>query len=190
MTVQPETLDPATKRHVTSVGKALRLLTAFQEISPPVGLSELARLTGLPKSTAFRFLADLEQVGFVERDGTEYRLGLPLFELGNKVPICRPNGLRDSAMHTLSRLHSRTGLSVHLGVLEGADVVHIAKVNQSMQMLPGHLLRGRDDRRPAPRSGRRSSPSAARRYSARRSTPGSAGVLGTRSRSCPACSGS
>jgi len=153
MSVQPDTLsqpdalgEPEKKAHVTSVGKALRLLTAFHQISPPVGLSELARITGLPKSTAFRFLADLEQVGFVERDGTEYRLGLPLFELGNKVPIARPNGLRDSAMHTLSQLHSRTGLSVHLAVLEGTDVVHIAKVNES-QMLPGHLLPG--SRRPA-----------------------------------------
>lgn len=133
--------------HVTSVAKALRLLTVFQTITPPVGVSELARLSGLPKSTAFRFLADLEKVGFVERDGSDYRLGIPLFELGNKVPVCRPNGLRDSAMPELSRLHMRTGLSVNLGVLEGTDVVHVAKVNQSTRTLPGHLLPG--SRRPA-----------------------------------------
>lgn len=138
---------PEEKRHVTSVGKALRLLTAFQSITPPVGVSELARLSGLPKSTAFRFLADLERVGFVERDGSDYRLGLPLFELGNKVPVCRPNGLRDSAMPELSQLHSRTGLSVHLGVLQGTDVVHLAKVNRRTKMVPGHLLPG--SRRPA-----------------------------------------
>jgi len=135
------------KGHITSAGKALRLLTAFRQITPPVGVSELARISGLPKSTAFRFLADLEQVGFVERDGSDYRLGIPLFELGNRVPVCRPNGLRDTAMHELSQLHSRTGLSVHLGVLEGTDVVHVAKVNHSQQMLPGHLLPG--SRRPA-----------------------------------------
>ena len=120
---------------------------ALGMITPPVGVSELARLAGLPKSTAFRFLADLEKVGFVERDGSDYRLGIPLFELGNKVPVCRPNGLRDAAMHELSQLHLRTGLSVHLGVLEGTDIVHVAKVNHSVQTLPGHLLPG--SRRPA-----------------------------------------
>lgn len=134
-------------RHITSVGKALRLLTAFNSITPPIGVSDLARLSGLPKSTAFRFLADLEEVGFVERDGSHYRLGISLFELGNRVPVCRPNGLRDSAMHTLSELHLRTGLSAHLGVLEGTDIVHLAKVNHSVQTLPGHLVPG--SRRPS-----------------------------------------
>ena len=141
---------PATKtrdRHITSVGKALRLLSAFRDITPPVGVSELARRSGLPKSTAFRFLADLEEVGFVERDGSDYRLGVSLFELGSRIPVCRPNGLRDSAMHDLSKLHARTGLSAHLGILEGTDVVHVAKVNHSTQTLPGHLCPG--SRRPA-----------------------------------------
>lgn len=136
-----------TDRRITSVGKALRLLAAFRGVTPPIGVSELARLSGLPKSTAFRFLADLEQVGFVERDGSDYRLGISLFELGNRIPVCRPNGLRDSAMHALSELHVRTGLSAHLGVLEGTDIVHVAKVNHSVQTLPGHLLPG--SRRPA-----------------------------------------
>lgn len=150
-TLQPEDLSPDTPQsrepHITSVAKALRLLTAFGGVTPPIGVSELARRSGLPKSTAFRFLADLEKVGFVERDGSDYRLGISLFELGNRVPACRPNGLRDSSMHHLSELHARTGLSAHLGLLEGSDVVHIAKVNHSVQMLPGHLLPG--SRRPA-----------------------------------------
>ena len=149
--LQPEIpRHPATKnsdRQVTSVGKALRLLAAFRGITPPAGVSELARRAGLPKSTAFRFLADLEEVGFVERDGSDYRLGISLFELGSRVWVCRPNGLRDSAMHHMSELHVRTGLSAHLGVLEGTEVVHIAKVNHTVQTMRGHLQPG--SRRPA-----------------------------------------
>ena len=129
-------------KQVTSVGKALRLLEAFRGITPPVGVSELARRSGLPKSTAFRFLADLEQVGFVERDGSDYRLGMSLFELGSRVNICRPNGLRDTAMPHMSRLHVATNLSSHLAVLEGSEVVHVAKVNHGLQTLRLHLQPG------------------------------------------------
>src|SRR5690606_17835924 len=82
--------EAADKPRLTSVGKALRLLAAFRGLTPPVGVSELARRSGLPKSTAFRFLADLEEVGFVERVGANYRLGLALFGLGSRVTICRP----------------------------------------------------------------------------------------------------
>lgn len=130
------------KERVTSVGKALRLLAAFRGITPPIGVSELARRSGLPKSTAFRFLADLEEVGFVERDGANYRLGLSLFELGSRVTVCRPNGLRDTAMRHMSELHVKTGLNTHLGVLDGTEVMHVAKVNHGLQTLRMHLQPG------------------------------------------------
>lgn len=127
---------------VTSVGKALGLLSAFRGISPPVGVSELARRAGLPKSTAFRLLADMEKAGFVERDGQDYRLGLTLFELGSRVKFCRPNGLRDTAMPHMSRLHVQTHLNVHLAVMEGSEAVFIAKVSHGRQTLRGHLQPG------------------------------------------------
>lgn len=129
-------------RRTTSLAKGLALLSAFRGISPPLGVSELARRSGLPKSTAYRFLADMEEAGFVERDGPNYRLGMTLFELGSRVKFCRPNGLRDTAMHHMSRLHVDTGLNVHLGLPEGNDVVYIAKVNHGQQTLRGHLQPG------------------------------------------------
>lgn len=134
--------EAADKPRLTSVGKALRLLAAFRGVTPPIGVSELARRSGLPKSTAFRFLADLEEVGFVERDGANYRLGLALFELGSRVTICRPNGLRDVAMPHLSELHVKTGHNVHLGVLDETEVMHVAKVNHGVQTLRTHLQPG------------------------------------------------
>ena len=46
----------ATDRQMTSVGKALELLAAFRGTIPELGVSELARRAGMPKSTAFRLL--------------------------------------------------------------------------------------------------------------------------------------
>lgn len=121
--------EEAESQQVTSVGKALQLLAAFRGTGPLLGVSELARRAGMPKSTAFRLLGDLESAGFVERSGTNYRLGLSLFELGSRVGFNRPNGLRDLAMHDLSELHVHTGLTAHLAVLEGNEVVYIEKVH-------------------------------------------------------------
>ncbi len=112
----------------TSVGKALALLDAFEHIDTSLGVSELARRTGLPKSTAFRLLAILEQRRLVERQGNRYCLGTRLFELGHRISYCRPRSLRDSALPFLTDLYSVTGETVHLGVLNGTDVLYLEKL--------------------------------------------------------------
>lgn len=124
-----EVSTEADDRQMTSVGKALELLAAFRGTVPELGVSELARRASMPKSTAFRLLGDLERAGFVARSGAKYRLGLSLFELGSRVGFCRPNGLRDVAIHDLSELHVHTGLTAHLAILEGTDVVYVEKVH-------------------------------------------------------------
>ena len=111
-----------------SVTKALQLLEAFRGAGPTLGVSEIARRADVPKSTAFRLLAYLEQSGYVERIGRDYCLGRRLFELGNSVPLCRPRGLRDVAAPHLSDLFVNINKVVHLGVLEGTDVVYIDKI--------------------------------------------------------------
>lgn len=113
----------------TSVGKALHLLDSFRNAGPTLGVTELARRAGVPKSTAFRLLAYLEQGGFVERAGTNYRLAWRLFELGNRVQHCRPRGLRDVAVPHMSDLHARTNHTVHLAVLEGSDIIYLEKIH-------------------------------------------------------------
>ena len=113
----------------SSVVKAGLLLEAFRGPERVVGVSELARRSGLWKSTAHRLLAELESIGFVEREGTGYRLGLQLFELGVRVGAYRPGGLRDLAIGELSKLHVATGLTAHLAVLEGGEIVYLEKVH-------------------------------------------------------------
>jgi IclR family KDG regulon transcriptional repressor len=118
---------------VPSVTKALQLLDAFRTHGPTLGVSQISRLAGVPKSTAFRLLAYLEQSGFVERDGRGYCLGRRLFELGNSVALCRPEGLRETAAPHLSNLFVAASgkAAVNLGVLEGTDVVYLEKISGS-----------------------------------------------------------
>ena len=119
--------DAATTASVT---KALRLLDVFRTDGPVLGVSELARQAGVAKSTAFRLLALLEDAELVERDGRGYRLSWRLFELGTSVQRRWPTGLREIAAPWLGEVFVRTsGASVHLAVLDGADILYLDKVS-------------------------------------------------------------
>lgn len=114
---------------LTSVGKALRLLAAFRTTGPIAGVSEMARVTGLPKSTAFRLLSQLEHSGFLTRRGTDYQLDRMVFELGNRVADCAPGDLRAIAGPFLSDLFLHSRYVVHLAVLDRADVLYLDKIH-------------------------------------------------------------
>jgi DNA-binding IclR family transcriptional regulator len=115
----------------TSVTKALHLLDAFRTAGPVTGVSELARATGLPKSTVFRLLGQLERGRYVEHNGSGYRLARPVFELGSQVDECRPDGLRALAAPVLGDLFLHTRYVVHLAVLDGSDVLYLDKLHSS-----------------------------------------------------------
>lgn len=111
-----------------SVLKALQLLDAFRDGGPVLGVSEIGRRVGVPTSTAFRLLAYLVEGGFVSKEGTRYRLGDKLFELGNQVALCRPKGLREQASPYLGELYAATGMTVRLAVPEGSEIVLVDKI--------------------------------------------------------------
>ncbi|NPC97026.1 IclR family transcriptional regulator [Nocardioides sp. zg-DK7169] len=138
-----------TPHQQSSVAKAGLLLEAFRGPDRVLGVSELARRSGLWKSTAHRLLAELEAIGFVEREGTGYRLGLQLFELGVRVGAYRPGGLRDLAIGELSQLHVATGLTAHLAVLEGRDIVYLEKVHHRRTTRLPPVVTGPGVRHPA-----------------------------------------
>lgn len=66
----------------SAVDKALDVLLAIHSRGESVGVSELARELGAPKSTVHRLLKTLERRGFIEKDEGEYRLGFALAALG------------------------------------------------------------------------------------------------------------
>ncbi|RRO20425.1 IclR family transcriptional regulator [Saccharopolyspora rhizosphaerae] len=109
------------------VRRALQLLDAFSPERSAMTLSELARHTGLPTSTAYRMLGDLVDWGALERgeDGA-YRVGLRLWELGSLAP--RGLGLRELAMPTLEDLSAVTRENVQLAVREGTEVVFVERI--------------------------------------------------------------
>lgn len=111
---------------VTVLDRVTAVFDAFGEHDGGLGVSELARRANLPKSTVSRIAADLVDQRFLDRDGDMLYLGVRLFELGQTVE--QPRRLRRLALPVMTDLRDATGQTVHLAVLEGADVVFIAIV--------------------------------------------------------------
>jgi DNA-binding IclR family transcriptional regulator len=107
------------------LSKAFVVLDTFNHTRRVLTLSDIARRSGLPKSTVHRVLAMLLDVGAVERAGQGYRVGLRMFSL---VSCSTEAQLRDVALPHLERLRRITRQTVHLGVLEGAEVVYLEKL--------------------------------------------------------------
>ncbi len=109
-----------------TTSKALSLLNFFSRATSQIGLSELARLSGLNKATVYRLLGELAAHGFVEQVGTgrEYRLGpafLRLAALREKhVPM------RDVALKQLTDLSDATGETAHMSLLNGEVLSNLA----------------------------------------------------------------
>ncbi|MES9537679.1 IclR family transcriptional regulator C-terminal domain-containing protein [Actinomadura sp. NPDC000600] len=105
--------------------KAFAVLGAFSHRNRVLTLAQIARCSGLPKSTAHRVLAMLVEIGAVEQTEGGYRVGLRMFTLGTLPPEA---ALREAALVHLEELHRYTGQTLHLAVLRGADVVYLAKL--------------------------------------------------------------
>ncbi|MFD9890800.1 IclR family transcriptional regulator [Amycolatopsis sp. NPDC059027] len=99
------------------------LLGAFRPGDDTLGVSELARRTGLAKTTVHRLTGHLVDTGLLEREGTAVRLGLRLFEIGQLA--VRRRGLVEAARPYLADLREATRNTVHLAVLEGTEVVYL-----------------------------------------------------------------
>lgn len=129
-------LDPA-----SVLSKVMAVLHAFTPDDHGIAFSELQERTGLAKATLHRLLGDLVIAKLLERDGTDYRLGGHLFELGMRASVER--GLVEVATPFLEDLYERTHETVHLGLREGSEVVYVAKMGGHQQADSPSRLGGR-----------------------------------------------
>jgi DNA-binding IclR family transcriptional regulator len=115
---------------LSTVVKTLKVLEAFSFAEPILGVSELARKLDMGKSTVHRALSTLLEHGYVIKTPDDrYRLGLKLHEMGQRVV----SGLRlhEVAHGPLERLRVECKETVHLAVLDGADVVFVDQMESA-----------------------------------------------------------
>ncbi len=113
----------------TSVAKALAVLSSFTPHAHTMNVTEIARRTNLPKSTAHRLLAVLVEWGMVRRLGTTYSPGARLGELASLAPNPGAQELQRIATPYLLDLYEKTHETVNLCVLAEGDALYIDKIH-------------------------------------------------------------
>lgn len=117
-----------------SVVSAFRVLEAVAE-TQPVGLSELARTVGLPKSTVQRVLLTLQEVGWLrptETTPTRWQLTYRAVAV-----VGRAGGgesLRDIAVPVMNDLQLATTETIHLAAPDGDSLVLVERLDTSHRL--------------------------------------------------------
>lgn len=114
-----------------SVERAFAVLCALAERPDPVSLSDIARRTGLPKSTVHLALQTMRHLGFVEQDveSERYLLGLAAAQLG--AVALDQSWLVAALTPAMEELATRSKEAVSLGVQTGREVVFVKRVETS-----------------------------------------------------------
>lgn len=104
----------------------LALLTSFDDSRAELGVTEMAGLIGVHKSTASRLAAALERAGLLTRTGRRFRLGVEAIRLG--ALALRGFDLVASMQPAMDGLSRQTGETVNLAVPDGSQVLNVAEV--------------------------------------------------------------
>jgi DNA-binding IclR family transcriptional regulator len=113
---------------VQAIDRAFAVLGVLRDSGESLGVSAIARETGLAKSTVFRLLSALEDVGAVERldDGGRYGIGAGLVALAGKASGAL--SFRDIARPILRELTDSLGESAGLTVPDGNSALYLDHV--------------------------------------------------------------
>ena len=117
---------------VQSLERGLAVIRAFDAEHPALTLSDVARATGLTRAAARRFLLTLSDLGYVTTDGRLFALTARVLELG--YAYLSSLSLPEVAEPHLERLVAEVHESSSVSVLDGEDIVYVARVPTSRIM--------------------------------------------------------
>ncbi len=120
---------------VKPVLKALQVLEAVAAVGSGQTLTQIAQRSGLPKTTAFRYLCTLRAAGMVnyEESHDRYRLSLRLWQMSQLSD--ERLRVREIARPYLYRLRDAFNETTNLGVLEDGAVVYLETVQSRQSLL-------------------------------------------------------
>ncbi|MBR1129194.1 IclR family transcriptional regulator [Bradyrhizobium iriomotense] len=141
---KPEAIPKNPKNYVASVGKAFAVLKSFTSEAFELTLSEIAARADLDRGTAFRLIQTLIELGYLQAvpQSRRFRLGVACLDLG--YTVLSHGSLRTIVEPLLRELVPAVGDAASLGILDGGDVVYLARLGAGLD-------RHKMDRRPGTR---------------------------------------
>jgi IclR family pca regulon transcriptional regulator len=113
--------------YVQSLARGLAVLRSVAGDRPSATLAEIAARSGLSRAAARRLVLTLEHLGYVQGAGREFRLTPRVLELGYGFLGARD--LTDLAQPWMEQLAHRVNESCSMAVLDGRDIVYVARVS-------------------------------------------------------------
>jgi IclR family pca regulon transcriptional regulator len=117
---------------VQSLERGLAVIRAFDGDHAELTLSEVAAATGVTRAAARRFLLTLAELGYVRSEGRYFSLTARVLELG--YAYLSSLSLPEVAESHLEALVAEVNESSSVSVLDGQDVVYVARVPTSRIM--------------------------------------------------------
>ncbi len=118
-----------------SLARGLKVIEVFEGHTEGVSAAEVSRRTGLSRAAVRRVLMTLELLGYAEPDGRVYRLNSRVMRLG--FSYLSSSSLATLAQPILEHVIELVHESSSLGVLEGDEVVYVARATAKRVMSIG-----------------------------------------------------
>ncbi|KJD19399.1 MAG: IclR family transcriptional regulator [Halomonas sp.] len=122
---QEEALKPDDRDFVTALASGLEVIMAFDDSHPRMTLSEVAARTSMNRAKARRFLLTLHALGYVRKQQRYFELAPRVLQLG--YSYLSSNNYRSAIQQYLEEITLKCGESSSLGVLDGDDVIYVAR---------------------------------------------------------------
>lgn len=128
--------------YVASFAKGLRVIACFGAESPRLSISDVAAQTGLDRASARRCLLTLNAEGYADYDGKYFTLTPQVLRLGMSALAALP--LPQIVQPWLDQLTETVGQSCSVSILDGTEIVYLARAAQkrvmSIGLMPGSRL--------------------------------------------------
>jgi IclR family pca regulon transcriptional regulator len=125
----------ASKDYMQTFARGLDVIRAFDADHPRMTLSEVAARTGLTRAATRRFLLTLTAEGYAVFDGKAFRLAPRILDLG--YAYLSSLDVWEGAATILTDVTRQLGESCSASVLDGDEVVYVARVAASRIMTVG-----------------------------------------------------
>jgi IclR family pca regulon transcriptional regulator len=112
--------------YIQSLDRGLRVLRSFNRDRPRVTLSEVATQIRLSRAVVRRSLLTLRHLGYVALQGRHFSLTPRVLELGHSY--LSSLDLTELAQEAMEQLSQGVGESSSMAVLDGSDIVYVARV--------------------------------------------------------------
>jgi IclR family transcriptional regulator, pca regulon regulatory protein len=122
--------------------KGLKVIEAFSADQPRLSITEAAEAAGLDRATTRRCLLTLSEMGYAAYDGKFFTLTPRVLRLGIGCLAAMP--LPRIVQPVLDRLSQEIGESTSVSILDGTEIVYVARAAQrrvmSISLMPGTRL--------------------------------------------------